>query len=96
MRYFLVTYYKKPNGQMDEVVTVAKHVRQKDNASCSVILDFVKKAVLKCSVNGQSGSRDFETVRNYYVQHYPNVIARLEQEITSNLLDTNEKENTAG
>ena len=93
MRYFLVTYFKKPNGQMDEVVTVAKHVRQKDNATCSVILDFVKKSVLKCSVNGQPGSRDFDTVRNYFVQHYPNVIARLEQEITPT---TNEQENPTG
>ena len=93
MRYFLVSYYKKPTGQMDEVVTVSRHVRTKDYQSCGVILDFKQQQVLKCSVNGEAGSRDFNTVRDYYNQHYPNVIARLERELEPN---DREQENPAG
>lgn len=94
MRYFLVAYYKKPTGQMDEVVTVSRHLRDKDLQSCSVILDFRDHKVLKCSVNGQPGSRDFATVRDYYNQHYANVIARLEREVrTSN---NDDQTNSAG
>jgi hypothetical protein len=94
MRYFLVSYYKKPTGQMDEVVTVSRHVRNNDLSSCGVILDFRDRKVLKCSVNGQPGSRDFTTVRDYYNQHYANVIERLEREVAA--AQINDKTNPTG
>ena len=46
MRYLLVSYVRKPNGQMDEQVTVSKRVRTRDLQTCSVVLDFQKVYLL--------------------------------------------------
>jgi hypothetical protein len=79
MRYFLVNYYRRPNGQMDEVVSIAKRTRTRDLQTCAVILDFKTRSVVKCSLGDQIGVRDFQTVRGYYHQHYKQVIQGLEQ-----------------
>ena len=78
MRYFLVNYYQRPNGQMDEVISVSKRTRTRDLQTCAVILDFKTRSVVKCSIGDQVGVRDFHTVRNYYHQHYQRVIRDLE------------------
>ena len=39
MRYLIVRYLKKPNGQMDELVAVSKKVKLSDTACAAVILD---------------------------------------------------------
>jgi hypothetical protein len=79
MRYFLVNYYQKPTGQMDEVISVSKRTRIRDLQTCSVILDFKTRSVVKCSVGNQIGTRDFQTVRDYYHSHYAKLIDELEQ-----------------
>ncbi len=79
MRYFLVNYYKKPTGQMDEVVSVSKRTRTRDLQTCAVILDFKTRSVVKCSIGDQIGVRDFQTVRDYYHRHYQQVIQDLEK-----------------
>jgi hypothetical protein len=79
MRYFLVNYYKRPSGQMDEVVSIAKRTRTRDLQTCAVILDFKTRSVVKCSLGDQIGVRDFQTVRDYYDQHYKQVIQGLEK-----------------
>ncbi len=89
MRYFLVNYYKKPTGQMDEVVSVSRHTRTRDLQSCAVILDFKSRSVVKCSMGDEVGVRDFQVVRDYYHKHYPQVIDNLEQ-------DNNEKSHNTG
>lgn len=80
MRYFIVTYYQKPNGKVDESTTVSKKVKTKDLQSASVILDFKTCTVLKSSMGGVVVPKDFQRIVSFYHQHYPNVIERLFRE----------------
>jgi hypothetical protein len=80
MRYFIVNYYQKANGKMDENTTVAKRVKIRDWQSASVILDFKECKVLKASLAGTVVPRDFHRIAGFYHQHYPNVIERLFKE----------------
>lgn len=91
MRYFLVTYYTQPNGQMDEVAAISKSLKQRDLAQSSIILDFKTKSVLKCSWSGQTVPKEWDKIRDYYVEHYPNYISALETAYTT-LETLNEKE----
>ena len=50
MRYLLITFIRKPNGQIDEQVTISKKVRTSDIQSCNVILDYAKKKIDKCVI----------------------------------------------
>ena len=43
MRYFIVSYYTKPNGQIDEVVAVSQNLNTNDLQTASVILDCKKQ-----------------------------------------------------
>jgi len=83
MRYMIITYMTRAQGrgqktQQDELVQVAKRVRPRDLDSASVILDFDTRSVLKSSVGDQIAPRDFQRIRDYYHQHYPDVIDQLE------------------
>ena len=80
MRYLILTYYKKPSGQIDEVMTVAKNLKTRDHATANVILDFKTLSVLKCSMNGVNVPRDFDRIVEYYMQHYESTISRLFKE----------------
>lgn len=86
MRYFVVTYIQKPKnrrnpaGGYDESAEVTKRLRNRDITTGSVILDFKDMQVVKCTVSGQIGSRDWETVHNYYLQHYRHIFERLHAE----------------
>jgi hypothetical protein len=77
MRYLILTYYKKANGQTDEVMTVTTRLKTSDIQTASVILDFKKLKVEKCSMNGVQVPRVWDTVVSYYYQHYANLIERL-------------------
>jgi len=79
MRYLVVTYIKKPNGKVDESVEVDSKYRNRHKTSANVILDFKKKEILKCRMDGHAGSRDWKTVRDYYYKYYQNVVEDLEQ-----------------
>jgi len=50
MRYLLLTYYKKPTGQIDEITAVSRNLKKRDIQTCSVILDFKTLSVVKCAV----------------------------------------------
>ena len=80
MRYLLLTYYTKPTGQIDEVMTVSKKLRTKDWQTSNVILDFKECKVLAASVKGMAATRDWDTVVGYYYTHYAATIERLFQE----------------
>ena len=80
MRYFIVTYYTKPNGKVDEATSVANRIKTKDLQTASVILDFKDCSVLKSSMGGVVVPRDFRKISSFYHQHYPNVIERLFKE----------------
>lgn len=63
---------------MDELVIVSKKIRLRDNQSCSVILDFKIKQVVQCSLDGVVVPKDWQRIRDYYYQHYKQMIDQLE------------------
>lgn len=71
---------RKPGGQIDEQVTVSKKVKPSDLQTCNVILDYAKKRVDKCVIEGKSLDREWDKMHEYYVRIYPNLIAQLEKE----------------
>ena len=80
MRYLLITYYKKPNGQIDEQVAVSKRVKTSDIQTCNVILDYVKKKIEKCVIEGKVVDSDWDKMNEYYKRIYPSLVAQLEKE----------------
>ena len=79
MRYLIIDYYRKPSGQMDEVVSVAKRTKIRDIQSAAVILDFKSRSVVKCSMQGVSVPKDWTRIRDFYHQHYGQIIDDLER-----------------
>jgi hypothetical protein len=77
MRYLLLTYYTKANGQIDEVMAVSKNLKRRDHQTCNVILDFKKLEVVKASMSGTDVPKDFDRIAGYYHQHYASTIERL-------------------
>jgi hypothetical protein len=73
----LLTYYHKPNGQIDEAVSVVKNIKTRDLQTANVILDFKLQCVQKCTINGEVVPKDWDRMVSYYYQHYANVIERL-------------------
>lgn len=77
MRYLIITYYRKANGQTDEVMAVAKNLKARDIQTATVILDFKKLEVTKASMGGLNVPKNFDNIVQYYMQHYENIITRL-------------------
>ena len=80
MRYLMLTYYTKPDGKIDESMSVSKRVKPIDLQTANVILDFKKLEVVKASMNGTMVPRDWDRIVSYYHQHYANTIERLFKE----------------
>jgi hypothetical protein len=80
MRYLLLTYVTKPNGKIDEMMTIATKVKRRDWQTVNVMLDFKEQKVLLCSVGGITANKDWDTIVSYYYQHYAHTIERLFQE----------------
>ena len=77
MRYLILTYYRKPDGRIDEAMQVSRNLKARDHSTANVILDFKKLEVVKCSMNGVNVPRDFNRIVEYYMQHYESTITRL-------------------
>jgi hypothetical protein len=77
MRYLTLTYYTKPDGKIDEAMAVSKNIKTRDLQTASVILDFKKLQVIKCSMNGVQVPKDWDRIVTYYHQHYAATIERL-------------------
>jgi hypothetical protein len=90
MRYLLLTYYTKPSGQIDEVMTIAKKIKSRDWQTTNVILDFKEQRVLLCSVAGLTATKDWDTIVSYYYKHYAATIERLFVENGHKLPETEE------
>jgi hypothetical protein len=73
----MLTYYTKPSGQIDEVMTVAKKIKSRDWQTANVILDFKEQQVLVASVQGMAATKDWDTIVSYYYQHYAATFERL-------------------
>jgi hypothetical protein len=80
MRYLMITFMRKPGGQIDEQMTVAKKIRTSDIQTCNVIMDYAKRKVEKCVIEGKVVDTDWDRMHTYYSKVYPNVIAQLEKE----------------
>lgn len=82
MRYMIITYIQRPDRRrqmrQDEQVEVSKRLKPRDLSTGSVILDFRTQQVLKSSVGDQVAPRDFQRIRDYYYQHYRDLIDDLE------------------
>lgn len=80
MRYLFLTYYRKPDGKIDEVLSLSTKVRTKDWQTVNVILDFKELKVLKAHMEDKTVPKEWERVVSFYYQHYPATIERLLQE----------------
>ena len=81
MRYFIVTYYKKATGKINESVKVDNKVRMADLQTASVIIDYKERKIVKSNFEEELGpdrQHDFETINNFYREHHPQVISQLE------------------
>lgn len=82
MRYLLITFIRKPGGQIDEQVVVSKRIKPADLQTCNVIMDFASKTVNKCVIEGKIVDTDWEKMQEYYKKIYPNLVEQLEKEAT--------------
>jgi hypothetical protein len=82
----MITFFRKPGGQIDEQVVVSKRVKPADTQTCNVILDYADRKIVKCVIEGKTVDTDFEKMNEYYQRIYPNLILQLEKEagITAN------------
>ena len=79
MRYLLITFFRKPGGQIDEQVTVSKRLKTSDLQMCNVILDYGKKKLEKCIIEGKVVDSDFQRMSEYYRKIYPSLVDQLEK-----------------
>lgn len=79
MRYLLITFVRKPNGQIDEQCAVASKLRKSDQNMCNIILDYHQHKVEKCVVEGNVLDTDWDRINEYYRAVYPKMIDELER-----------------
>ncbi len=77
MRYLILTYYKKADGQIDETMAVSKNLKTRDIQCANVIIDFKKLEVVKATMSGVNVPKNFDNIVRYYAQHYESTIRRL-------------------
>lgn len=80
MRYLLITFFRKPGGQIDEMVKASKRVKPADYSTCNVIMDYATQKVEKCVIEGRKVDNDFDKLNNYYKKIYPSLIEQLIKE----------------
>ena len=78
MRYLLLTFYRKPGGQIDEERKVAAVLKQREIQQCNVILDYRDEKVIKCVIEGKMVPTSFEQLSEYYKKIYPEAVEQLE------------------
>jgi len=49
MRYLLISFYRKPGGQIDEQARFVKRVRTSDSSTSNIIMDYGLRKVEKCA-----------------------------------------------
>ncbi len=82
MRYLLIVFLRKPNGQIDEQVSISKRVRPADLQTCNVIMDFNKNKVEKCVIEGKIVDTNWTNLNEYYKRIYPTLVDQLEKNNT--------------
>lgn len=86
MRYFIVKYVRrmvkegmKMREQTDEIISVSKKIKLNDVQTAAVILDFRDCRVCQASLDGKTVPKDWTRIRDFYHQHYADVIDQLEK-----------------
>lgn len=79
MRYFYISFFKRPNGQIDEQVGFSKKLRTQELQTCNVILDYKQKKIVKCVIEGKIVPTDFDRMHEYYYKIYPQLIDQLQK-----------------
>lgn len=97
MRYMLLTFVKKPNGQIDEQCAVTVRLKRSDESMCNIILDYHDRKVVKCVVDGRALDTTWELINDYYKKVYPQLIEQLEASNpnTSTVAESTEQQNGA-
>ena len=80
MRYLLITFFRKPGGQIDEQARFVKRVRNSDISMSNIIMDYGTRKVDKCVVEGNKLNKSFDELSNYYKKVYPQMVEQLEKE----------------
>lgn len=62
-RYMIISYYKRPNGNWDEITEFKNNIRDKHITTAKVILDFKKKV---CVVNSLNKDASFDDMLDMY------------------------------
>ena len=78
VRYFVVTYYLKQDGQYDEAVQVVSSLGKVISRTANVILDFKEREVVKARME-QPIERDWDLIKDYYGKIYTQIIDSLEK-----------------
>lgn len=58
-----VTYFKKPNGQWDEITEFHRNLKNKHKETAKVILDFEKRV---CVINQLNPEASFDDMLEFY------------------------------
>lgn len=74
----LITYVRKAGGQIDEQVEISRNLKPKDLQMCNIIMDFKDQKVEKCVVEGQTLTKEWQQLRDYYHKVYPDVVEKIE------------------
>ena len=77
MRYFVITYIQKSNGQFNEQLTTCNSLSAVKERSANVILDFKKKEVIKARID-QPLEKDWFVFRDYFAGVYKQIIKEIE------------------
>lgn len=80
MRYLLIQFFRKPNGQIDEQVSVSKRLKTADLQTCNIIVDYKDRVVQKCIVEGRPVNSEFDILNEYYKKIYPVLVTQLIEE----------------
>jgi hypothetical protein len=80
MRYLMITFLRKPEGRIDESVSIGKKLKTSDQNNSNVILDFAENKVVKCVIESKNHDTTFKQMRDYYEKIYPGLISQLERE----------------
>ena len=78
MRYLLITYMRKPGGQIDESIGFAAKLKTDDLQTCNVVLDYEERKILKCVIEGKIVPTDWNRMNDYYRKVYPDIVGQLE------------------
>jgi hypothetical protein len=79
MRYLTITYFRQASGQIDEQVGYTKRLKTSDVQTCNIIMDYKKRKVEKCVIEGKVIERSFDQLNDYYREVYPSLIDQLEK-----------------